>query len=68
MSKKAFDKIMAGLRDVVEGRWASATLFHNGKPIQRYTPCRGCGGLSLTVRGRCDSCGARKLSAEPVEK
>lgn len=63
MTKRAFDKIMAGLKDALEGRWSSATAFKDGKPVQRYTPCRGCGGLSLTVRGRCDTCGDRKIAA-----
>lgn len=65
MSKRAFDKIMAGLKDALEGRWASATLFGDGKPIQKYTPCCGCGGITLTIRGRCESCGDRKIAAQP---
>lgn len=62
MTKKAFDKIMGGLRDALDGRWARAVLYKDGMPVQQFTLCRGCGGLTLTIRGRCESCGDRKLS------
>jgi hypothetical protein len=69
MTKRAFDKIKAGLEEALSGRWARATLFENGRPVQRYTPC-DCGNVTLTVGGRCELCGARKFVSitRPQEK
>lgn len=69
MTKRAFDKIAAGLKEALSGQWAKATLFENGRPVQRYTPCAtsaGCGNITLTVSGRCDLCGARKIDAADI--
>lgn len=65
--KSTINKIAAGLRDAIAGKIARATVYRvkDGKatPVQRYTQCYGCGGGTLTVKGRCDSCGDRKVVA-----
>jgi hypothetical protein len=57
-------KIIAGLKDAIAGRWARATLYDGGKPVQRYSECRACTNCTLTIKGRCDLCGARKIFEE----
>jgi hypothetical protein len=35
---------------------------NDGEP-QPFTPCRGCGGATRTIDGRCEACGDAKERA-----
>jgi hypothetical protein len=60
-------KIIDGLKDAIAGRAARGAVYSNGEAIQRYTDCPVCSGATLTVKGRCDVCGARKIALTRIK-
>jgi uncharacterized OB-fold protein len=55
-------KIIDALNEAIAGKIGRATVYRGGVPILRYTECHDCGNVTGTERGRCDTCGARKIA------